>query len=174
MLKRIMICAKKGINRCLTPWMTCFDVLMPQEVFELLNKGILNGTSYGIEVSQKPGSVTLTFKNMWRLCALFNKFEDCKGFIKDLGTGKGVVKLIVDDRKHEIMRYKFKEEILQFNFHYGYWNAFGITQHWIRSTVVFNNWFIAIPLCTNKQMDKYMLVDITLNFILILIWFDLL
>ena len=155
MLKRIMICAKKGINRCLTPWMTCFDVLMPQEVFELLNKGILNGTSYGIEVSQKPGSVTLTFKNMWRLCALFNKFEDCKGFIKDLGTGKGVVKLIVDDRKHEIMRYKFKEEILQFNFHYGYWNAFGITQHWIRSTVVFNYWFNATPLCTNKQIDKY-------------------
>jgi len=136
MLERIMIRAKKGISRRLTPrmskihpWMICFDVPMPQEVFELLNKGIVNRTSYGVEVSQKPGSVTITFTNMRRLCALFNKFEDCEGFIKDLGTGKGVVKLIVDDRKNGIMRYKFKEEILQFTFHYGYWNAFGITQH---------------------------------------------
>lgn len=64
MLKRIMIRAKKGINRCLTPWMICFDVLMPQEVFELFNKGIVNPTSYGVEVLQKPGSVTLTFRNM--------------------------------------------------------------------------------------------------------------
>ena len=136
MLERIMIRAKKGINRRLSPrmskvhpWMICFDVPMPQEVFELLNKGIVNRTSYGVEVLQEPGSVTITFTNMRRLCALFNKFEDCEGFIKDLGTGKGVVKLIVDDRKNGIMRYKFKEEILQFNFHYWYWNAFGITQH---------------------------------------------
>ena len=94
--------------------MICFDVPMPQEVFELLNKGIVNHTSYGVDVLQKPGSVTITFTNMRRLCALFNKFEDCEGFIKDLGTGKGVVKLIVDDRRNGIMRYKFKEEILQF------------------------------------------------------------
>lgn len=136
MLERIMIRAKKGINRRLSPrmskihpWMICFDLPMPQEVFELLNKGIVNRTSYGVEVLQEPGSVTITFTNMRRLCALFNKFEDCEGFIKDLGTGKGVVKLIVDDGKNGIMRYKFKEEILQFNCHYGYWNAFGITQH---------------------------------------------
>ena len=43
MLERTMIRAKNGINRCLTlrmskihPWMSCFDVLMPQEVFNVL------------------------------------------------------------------------------------------------------------------------------------------
>lgn len=48
MLERTMIRAKNGINRRLTPrmskihpWMICFDVPMPQEVFNLLNKGIV-------------------------------------------------------------------------------------------------------------------------------------
>ena len=98
MLQRTMIRAKNGINRRLTsrmskvhPWMICFDVPMPQEVFNLLKKGIVNRTSYGVDVSEKAGSVTITFSNMRRLCALFNKFEDCKAFTKELGAGKGVV-----------------------------------------------------------------------------------
>ena len=81
--------AKNENNRCLSPWMSkihpgmiCFDAPMPQEVFNLLNKGIVNRTSYGVDVSEKPGSVTITFTNMRRLCALFNKFEE-------LGAGKG-------------------------------------------------------------------------------------
>ena len=55
MLVRTMICAKNGIYRCLSPrmskirpWMICFDVLMAQEVFNLLCKGIVNRTSYGV------------------------------------------------------------------------------------------------------------------------------
>ena len=51
----------------------------------------------------------ITFTNMRRMCALFNKFEDCKGFAKELGAGKGVVKLIVDDSKNGIIRYNFKQ-----------------------------------------------------------------
>ena len=47
---------------------------------------------------------------MRRLCALFNKFEDYEAFTKELGAGKGVVKLIVDDRTNGIMRYKFKRK----------------------------------------------------------------
>ena len=66
---------------------------------------------------------------MSRLCALFNKFEDCQGFAKKLGVGKGEVKLIVDDRKNGIMKYKYKEEMLELKFHYGHWNAFGILHH---------------------------------------------
>lgn len=135
MLERTMIRAKNGINRRLTsrmsklhPWMICFDVPTPQEVFSLL-KVIVNRTSYGVDVLEKPSSVTVTFTNKRRLCALFNKFEDCEAFTKDLGAAKGVVKLIVDDTKNGIIRYNFKQEILQFNFHYGYWNTFGISQH---------------------------------------------
>ena len=108
--------------------MICFDVPMPQEVFILLNKGIVNRTSYGV-FSEKPGSVTITFTNIRRLCALFNTFEDCEAFTKELAAGKGVVKIIVDDRKNGILTCKFKEEILQFNFHCGYCNGFGIIQH---------------------------------------------
>ena len=136
MLVRTMIHAKNGIYRRLSPrmskihpWMICFDVPMAQEVFNLFNKGIVNRTSYGVFFSEKPGSVTITFTNIRRLCALFDKFEDCEAFTKELTAGKGVVKLIVDDRKNGIMTYKFKEEILQFNFHYEYWNGFGIIQH---------------------------------------------
>lgn len=53
--------------------------------------------------------MTITFTNMRRMCALFNKFEDCKGFAKELGAGKGLVKLIVDDSKNGIIRYNFKQ-----------------------------------------------------------------
>lgn len=138
MLERIMIRAKNGINRRLTPqmsylhpWIVRFDVPMPQEVFTLLHKGIVNRnrTSYGVDVLEKHGSVTMTFTNMRRLCVLFNQFEDCQGFTKELGDGQGVVKLIVDNEKHGTFKYKIKKEILQFNFHYGYWNAHGISQH---------------------------------------------
>lgn len=52
---------------------------------------------------------------MRTMCTLFNKFEDCKGFAKELGARKGVVKLIVDDSKNGIIKYNFKQEILKFN-----------------------------------------------------------
>ena len=68
MLERTTIRAKNGINRRITPRMSkihpsmiCFDVPMQQEVFSLLNKGIVNRTSYGVDVSERPGSVTITF-----------------------------------------------------------------------------------------------------------------
>ena len=136
MLERTMIRAKKGIYRRLSPrmskihpWMICFDVPMPQEVFNLLNKGVVNLTRFGVDVLEQPYSVTITFSSMRRLCALFNKFEDCQGFTKKLGVGKGEVKLIVDERKNGIMKYKYKEEMLELKFHYGHWNAFGILHH---------------------------------------------
>ena len=136
MLYHIMVRAKNGINRRLSPrmsklhpWKVCFDISMPQEVFDLLHKGIISRTRYGVEVVEKSSSVTITFTSLRRLRLLFNEFEDYGDFKKQLGDGKGVVKLIVDDRKHGTLKYKPKEEILQFNFHYGYWNGFGIIQH---------------------------------------------
>ena len=90
----------------------------------LLNKGVVNLSRFGVDVLEQPYSVTITFSSMSRLCALFNKFEDCQGFTNKLGVGKGEVKLIVDDRK-----YKYKEEMLELKFHYGHWNAFGILHH---------------------------------------------
>ena len=93
--------------------MICFDVAMSQEVFKLLYKEIINRTSYGLDVLEKPGLVTITFTNLRKVCALFNKFKDCEGFENDLGAGKGVVKLIVDDSKKGIIRYNTKQEILK-------------------------------------------------------------
>ena len=129
MLYRIMVRAKNGINRRLSPRILCFDISMPQEVFDLFPICIISRTRYGVQVVEKSSSVTITFTSLRRLCLLFNEFEDCGDFKKQLGDGKGVVKLIVDDRKHGTLKYKPKEEILQFNFHYGYWNGFGIIQH---------------------------------------------
>ena len=111
------------------PWMVCFDHAMPQEVYNLMHKEILGRTSYGIEVKDKPGSVTITFSSLRRLCNLFNQFEDCGGFRKQLGEGKGEVKLIVNDEKKGTMVYNAKEEILRAKFYYGYWNCYGISQY---------------------------------------------
>ena len=74
------------------PWMICFDLPMPHEVFDLLNKEILGLTRFGIDT---PGSVTITFSNLRRLTYLFDQFQDCGGFRKQLGKGKGEAKLIV-------------------------------------------------------------------------------
>lgn len=99
-----MIRAKNGFNRRheLLPWVICFDVTMPQEVFTLLHEWVI---SYGLDVLGLAWFSTITFTNMRRMCTLFNKFEDCKGFAKELGARKGVVKLIVDDSKNGIIKY---------------------------------------------------------------------
>ena len=64
---------------------------MPHEVFDLLIKEILGLTRSGIDT---PGSVTITFSNLRRLSYLFDQFQDCGGFRKQLGKGKGKAKLI--------------------------------------------------------------------------------
>ena len=81
--------AKDGINRRLTarmsklnPWKVRFDIPMPQEVFDLLHKGIIKRTSFGVEIVERPGSVTITFTSLRKLCVLFNQFEDCSDFQK--------------------------------------------------------------------------------------------
>ena len=136
MLERSMIRAKTAIFRRLSsrmskvhPWMVCFDLPMPQEVFNLLHKEILGRTRYGIEVEEKPGSVAIMFSSLRRLCHLFDQFEDCGEFKKQLGEGKGEAKLIVNDEKKGTMMCIAKEEVLRAKFYYGYWNCYGISQH---------------------------------------------
>ena len=58
---------------------------MAREVFNLLQKEILGRTRYGVEVEEKPGSVKITVFSLRRLCHLFDQFEDCGEFIKQLG-----------------------------------------------------------------------------------------
>ena len=87
------------------PWMICFDLPMPHEVFDLLNKEILGLTRFGI--------VTITFSNLRRLSYLFDQFQDCGGFRKQLCKGKGEAKLIVNPEKKETMVYNAKDQILR-------------------------------------------------------------
>ena len=123
MLQRSMVRAKTAIIRRLSPkmsivhpWMVFLDLHMPHEVFDLLNKEILGLTRFGIEVEDTPGSVTITFLSLRRLCNVFDQFEDCGGFKKQLGKGKGETKLIVNSEKKGTMVYNAKEEILRTKF----------------------------------------------------------
>ena len=120
MLQRSMVRVKTAIIRRLSPkmsivhpWMICFDLPMPHEVFDLLNKEILGLTRFGIDT---PGSVTITFSNLRRLSYLFDQFQDCGGFRKQLGKGKREAKLIVNSEKKETMVYNAKEQILRAKF----------------------------------------------------------
>ena len=97
------------------PWMVCFDLPMPQEVSNLLRKEILGRTRYGVEGEEKPGSVAIMFSSLRRLCNLFDQFEDCGEFKKQLGEGKGEAKLIVNGENGTMM-YTAKEEPLRDNF----------------------------------------------------------
>ena len=123
MLQRSMVRTKTAIIRCRSPkmstvhpWMVCFDLLMPHEVFDLLNKEILGLRRVGVEAEDTPGSVTITFSSLRRLSHLFDQFEDFGGFRKQLGKGKGEAKLIVNSEKKETMVYKSNEEILRAKF----------------------------------------------------------
>ena len=98
MLQRSMGRAKTAIIHRLGPkmsivhpWMIFLDLPMPHEVFDLLIKEILGLTRSGIDT---PGSVSITFSNLRRLSHLFDQFQDCGGFRKQLGKGKGKAKLI--------------------------------------------------------------------------------
>ena len=123
MLQRSMVHAKTAIIRRLSPkmsivhlWIVFFDLPMPYEVFDLLNKEILGLTRVGIEAEDTPGSVTITVSSLRRLSHLFDQFEDFGGFRKQLGKGKGEAKLMVNSEKKETMVYKSKEEILRAKF----------------------------------------------------------
>ena len=76
MFQRSMVRAKTAIIRRLSykmsivhPWMFCFDLHMPHEVFDLLNKEILDLTRFGVEAEDTPDSGTIynIFSNLRRL-----------------------------------------------------------------------------------------------------------
>ena len=136
MLERIMDRVNRAIYRRLNPrmsklhpWLVCFDVGMPRELFDLLYKNILSESCYGIEVKEGPRSVTIWFAKLRRLVVLFDKFVNCEGFEKELKGDKGRVKVVVDGERKGSFEYKIKEEILKVKLHYGYWNKYGISQH---------------------------------------------
>ena len=87
-LQRSMVRAKTAIIHRLCPmstvhpWMVCFDLPMPYEIFDFLNKEILSLTRFGIEVEDTQGLVIVivTFSNL-----NFDQFKDCCGFRKQLG-----------------------------------------------------------------------------------------
>ena len=60
--------------------------------------------------------MTITFSNLRRLSYLFDQFQDCGGFRKQLGKGKREAKLIVNSEKKETMVYNAKEQILRAKF----------------------------------------------------------
>ena len=66
MLQRSMVRGNTAIIRRLSskmsivhPWMVCFDLPMPYEVFDLSNKEILDLTRFGLEAEDTPDSVTI-------------------------------------------------------------------------------------------------------------------
>ena len=136
MLERLMERANRAISRRLTPrmskvppWLICFEVAMPQEVFNLLHKSVLAESSYGLEMEECCRTVSLKFTKFERLVALFNRFTDCKKFKKELPGRKGHVKVIVNEENKGVFKYVIKDEVLKAELHYGYWNRYGISQH---------------------------------------------
>ena len=98
--------------------MVVFDLPMAREVFNLLRNEILGRTRYGVEVEEKPGTVKITFFSLRRLCHFFDQFENCGEFVKQLGEGKGQIKLIVSEDKKGVLTYNEKAECLQAKFYY--------------------------------------------------------
>ena len=60
--------------------------------------------------------MTITFSNLRRLSHLFDPYEDCGGFRKQLGEGKGEAKLIVNSEKKGTMVYNAKGQSLRTKF----------------------------------------------------------
>ena len=130
MLQRSMIRAKTTIYPRLSPkmsklhpWLVYFDLPMPQEVFNVLHKEILGRTRYGLKVEENRGTVVIIFSSLRRFSHLFDQFEDCGKFKKQLGKGKVEAKLIINDEKKGTLVYNAKEEFVETKFHYGYWNC---------------------------------------------------
>ena len=135
MLERVLERAHRAILRRLSPrmsklhpWLVCFDVSIPKEVFALLKK-VLEETSYGLVMEETSSKVTVIFTKLRRIEVLFNKFVECNGLRKELKGKSGIVKVIIDSEKKGVLEYLFRDEIVKVRLHYGYWNEYGVRQH---------------------------------------------
>ena len=78
-----MVRAKTAIIRRLSPkmsvvhpWIVCFDLPTPHEVFDLLNKEILGLKRFGIEAEYTPLRFSdYNISSLRRLSHLFDRFE---------------------------------------------------------------------------------------------------
>ena len=61
------------------PWMVCFDLPMPHEVFDLLNKEILGLTRVGIEAEDTPGT-RLSDYNIFKLEKIISSLRPVRRF----------------------------------------------------------------------------------------------
>ena len=68
--------------------MVFFDLPMPYEVFDLLNKEILGLTRVGIEAEDTPGSVTITVSSLRRQGRSYLYARDARAYLKKSCTKK--------------------------------------------------------------------------------------
>ena len=114
------------------PWMICFDLPMPYEVSDLLNKEILGLTRFGIDT---PSSVTITFQTWedYRISTTSSKIV--VGLESNLVKEKERQSLLwTPRRRKQLMVYNVKEQFLRAKFFMDTGIRMGlvrISQQWI-------------------------------------------
>ena len=125
-----------------TPWRGDFTVDVPREVFDVIYQKIVKSNNFGHQSSEKPACTDIQITDRRKAVFVFNKMNHDGILVsrdhllkKCLGNCAGDVhtvercEVVVCGEKPVRLKYHHNTEVLSVNFHYGYWNQFGVPQH---------------------------------------------
>ena len=125
-----------------TPWRGDFTVDIPQEVFDLIYHKIVKSNNFGHQSREKPAWIDIEITDRRKGVFIFNKMNQdgilvsrdhlLKNCLGNCAGGVHAVErceVVVCGEKPRRFKYHYSTEVLSVNFHYGYWNQFGVPQH---------------------------------------------
>ena len=118
------------------PWNGEFSLDIPQEVFDVLLKHIVQRNSYGHQYTETTAVVNVEVTRTNKAVFIFDKMNIEGELIakddllkKKPTKNNGRCEVIVDNSKPLKFRYNNNSEVLSVNFYYGLWNEHGVPQH---------------------------------------------
>lgn len=133
------LCSKPALA---TPWRGDFTIDFPREVFDLIYQKIVKSNNFGHQSREKQACSDIEITDRIKAVFVFNKMNQ-DGILlnrdhllkKCLGNCAGDVhavdrcEVVVCEEKPMRFKYHHNTEVFSVNFHYGYWNQFGVLQH---------------------------------------------
>ena len=143
---------------------------MLQEVFECISKDLMQRTSFGQWFRETNTQVVYEITGMRKAKYLIARMDlDSTDVDPDMILKRRMApvqnrlercEVLVSNENPMELKFKKTKELFELKFHYGYWNASGIPQHWTNLTWQF---------ITYNTLINFLLLHI---FLLILNWID--
>ena len=124
-----------------TPWRGDFTIDLPREVFDVIYQKIVKSNNFGHQSRENAACTDIEITDRRKAVFVFNKMNQdgilvsCDFLLKKcFGNCAGDVhtvercEVVVCGEKPMRFKYYNNTDVLSVNFHYGYWNQFGVPQ----------------------------------------------